>query len=195
MKLADSFIEFMDQSADNQRIFNALGSHEREFYLFNRLVRIMEQRGFVARSVFHQYKIGVTKTPKYYSGYGGSNTVASVLDALPNTPTMDAGDKSAASIQKTPWRVSLESMKKNVDSVEYIHPESIPHMTIAVVLLKNGYALQGVSVPADPANFNEEKGREFAFEDALKKMWALEAYVMREYITGNITGFNPAERW
>src|SRR5690606_3865882 len=95
---------------------------------------------------------------------------------LKMSKSLEEGDARAAAVAKTPWRVSLDAMKNRVKSVEYIHPASIPHMTIAVVILDNGYALQGMSAPADPDNFNEELGKQFAHEDALKKMWALEAY-------------------
>jgi hypothetical protein len=114
------------------------------------------------------------------------------------TPSLDKSDASAAQVAKTPWRVSLEAMKRQVESVEYLHPQTIPHMTIAVVLLKNGYALQGMSAPADPENYNEERGREFAYEDALRKMWPLEAYVMRDVLSERIELVGEeqaAERW
>ena len=74
------------------------------------------------------------------------------MDSLQNS------DDRSKAVQKTPWRVSLDAMKKRVSTVEYIHPDSIPHMTIAVVILDNGYALQGMSAPADPANFNQKLG-------------------------------------
>lgn len=112
-----------------------------------------------------------------------------------STPSLDATDASSAAVQVTPWRVSLDMMKSRVASVEYIYPKSIPHMTIAIVLLDNGYALQGMSAPADPQNFNEDKGREFAYEDALRKLWALEAYVMRDYLTDRIIIPDAENRW
>lgn len=104
-------------------------------------------------------------------------------------------DNRSKAVQKTPWRVSLDMMKQRVVGVEYIHPTSILHMTIAVVMLDNGYALVGESAPADPANFNEKLGREYAYENALKKLWPLEAYVMRDFLTDKVRIENPHERW
>jgi hypothetical protein len=109
--------------------------------------------------------------------------------------SLQASDDRSKAVQQTPWRVSLEAMKRRVSTVEYLHPESIPHMTICVILLNNGYALQGMSAPADPANYNEKLGEEFAYEDALRKMWPLEAYVMRDMLTDSIDVFAPNERW
>lgn len=109
---------------------------------------------------------------------------------------LEQTDERSKAVQKTPWRVSLDGMKKQVLSVEYIYPKSIPHMTIAIILLKNGYALQGMSAPADPANFNEALGQEYAYEDAMKKLWSLEAYVMRDVYSGaSELTVSPEERW
>jgi hypothetical protein len=110
------------------------------------------------------------------------------------TPGLDETNERSKHVQKTPWRVDLNKMKALVANVEYINPESIPHATIAIVILDNGYALQGWSAPADPENFNEELGQQYAYEDALRKMWALEAYVMRDAMTGAVT-INNADRW
>lgn len=114
-----------------------------------------------------------------------------------DTPSLDASNESSKAVQKTPWRVDLDKMKQSVASVEYIHPETIPHMTIAIVLLHNGYALDGMSAPADAENFDEEKGKQYAYEAALRKMWPLEAYVMRDYLSGHTTGVHvsPDDRW
>ncbi len=107
--------------------------------------------------------------------------------------SLEEPNERSKAVQKTPWRVDLAALKARVANVEYIHPASIPHMTIAVVLLDNGYALQGMSAPADPENFNEKLGQEYAYEDAMKKLWPLEAYLMREVMAGGAT-VDP-QRW
>lgn len=113
------------------------------------------------------------------------------------TPSLDESNERSKAVQKTPWRVDLDKMKELVKSTEYINPESLPHMTIAVVVLENGYALMGMSAPADPANFNADLGKEYAYEDALRKLWPLEAYVMRDHMTGQVdmTPEAVAKRW
>lgn len=114
-----------------------------------------------------------------------------------NTPSLDKSNESAREVAKTPWRVDLEKMKQRVVSVEYINPTTLPHGTIALVMLDNGYALQGWSAPADPENFNAERGKEFAYEDAMRKLWPLEAYVMRDLMVGKISMNMDqiSERW
>jgi Phage protein (N4 Gp49/phage Sf6 gene 66) family len=91
-------------------------------------------------------------------------------------------DAASAAVQQTPNRVTLESIKQKIVRVEYLHPSIIPHMTIAVLMLDNGYAILGQSTPADAANFNLELGKKFADEDAIRQIWKLEAYLLREKI-------------
>jgi len=97
-----------------------------------------------------------------------------------NTSAIETGDALAAKVQVTPHRVTLESMETKIETIEYINPELIPHMTLAIVMLVNGFCLVGRSTPADAGNFDPELGKKFAREDAIRQMWPLEGYVLRE---------------
>ena len=46
--------------------------------------------------------------------------------------------------------------------------------------VKNGFKVVGKSAPASPENFDPEKGRELAYEDAFRQLWPLEGYLLRE---------------
>ena len=92
-------------------------------------------------------------------------------------------DQESAAVQKTQHRVTLDSMLAKIKGEEYLHPASIPHMTICILLTDNGFALVGKSAPADADNYNEELGNKFAKEDALRQMWPLEAYLLRERLS------------
>lgn len=96
--------------------------------------------------------------------------------------SLQIGDDQASEVQKTPNRVTLDSMKKKVTEIEYHRPSHTPHLTIALVKLSNGFVLVGKSAPADPDNFDSELGAKFAYEDALRQMWALEGYLLCEQL-------------
>ena len=96
------------------------------------------------------------------------------------TSSLQVSDNAAAAVQKTPHRVSLESIENSIASVEYIRPPAADYMTIAVVIMKNGYVVLGKSAPADPENFNEELGQKFAREDAIRQIWPLMGFALRE---------------
>lgn len=92
--------------------------------------------------------------------------------------SLEVSDRLSAEVQKTPNRVSLASIKDKIASVEYYNPPIAPHMTVAFVEMSNGFILVGKSAPADSDNYNKELGEKFAFEDAVRQAWPLEAYNM-----------------
>ena len=73
--------------------------------------------------------------------------------------------------------VTLDSIKAKVKSCEY-HVEST--LTIAIVTMENGYTVTGQSACADPANFDAALGKKIAYDDAIKKVWPLEGYLLRQ---------------
>jgi hypothetical protein len=101
-------------------------------------------------------------------------------------------DDASRAVQKTPNRVSLDSMVAKIADEEYIHPAGLPEMTICVMRMANGFAVVGKSAPADPANFNADLGRKFAREDAIRQLWPLEGYALREHMTGPNAHSTPA---
>ena len=86
-------------------------------------------------------------------------------------------DDAAAAVATAP-RVTLEQMEADMASVEYHVFHGI--LTLCIVKMKNGFYLVGESAPASPENFNAELGRKFAYENAVKQLWKLEGYALRE---------------
>lgn len=97
----------------------------------------------------------------------------------PEKSPLQVSDDMAASVQKTPHRVTLQDIMNKIKSIEFIYPKSASHVTIAVLTLDNGFVVIGEAAPADPGNYNAEKGREFAEQDAMRKVWMLEGYLLR----------------
>lgn len=96
--------------------------------------------------------------------------------------SLEVTDQESAAVQKTPHRISLEQIKDSIETVEYIYPECKPELTIAVIKFKNGFIQTGQSAPADPNNYNEELGRKFAYEDAIRKVWPLFGFALCEIL-------------
>lgn len=114
--------------------------------------------------------------------------VIALIDALQGDKTMDSievTDQQSQAVQKTPNRVSLDSIKDKIAEVAYLHPEMLPSMTICLMKMANGFVLVGQSAPADPANFNAALGIQFAEEDAIRQVWQLEGYLLREKLAGS----------
>lgn len=96
------------------------------------------------------------------------------------TSTLQQGEELAAEGATAP-RVTLESMEARIEEEEYLQPTGrLRGLTICVLTLDNGWILVGKSAPADVRNFDAEKGKTFARDDALRQLWPLEGYLLRE---------------
>lgn len=51
---------------------------------------------------------------------------------------------------------------------------------ICEVTLNNGFTIRGEASVISPENYNQEIGEKISFEDARKKIWPLEAYLLQE---------------
>jgi hypothetical protein len=58
--------------------------------------------------------------------------------------------------------------------------EPLERFTMCVVVMRNGFVVMGKSAPASPENFNVELGRKFAYEDAVRQLWPLMGYALRD---------------
>lgn len=99
---------------------------------------------------------------------------------MDNVSSLQISDQQSAEVQKTPNRVTLDSLHAKIADTAYYNPVFAPQMTIAIVKLSNGFVVLGESAPADPENFNAELGRKFALENAIRKIWPLEGYLLCE---------------
>ena len=100
--------------------------------------------------------------------------------AHPATSSLEMTDKQSAAVQQTPSRMTLQALKDRVVDIQYRRPVQAPHATVCEILLDNGYFLVGVSAPADPANFNEALGQQYAYEDAMRKLWPIQGFMLVE---------------
>lgn len=60
--------------------------------------------------------------------------------------------------------------------VEY----SLGLLSICILVMRNGFTVIGKSSPASAANFNAQLGAKLAYEDAIRQLWPLEGYALRE---------------
>lgn len=93
--------------------------------------------------------------------------------------------------------VTKESIESKIKSVIYLNVgagveatdggvtqqdviDNLNLVTLCVIILENGFKVEGVSACVDPANYNEEIGRKCAYENAFEKIWQLEGYMLRQ---------------
>ena len=93
------------------------------------------------------------------------------------TDTLEMTEKESATNATAP-RVTLESMEKKIESETYIVHEGI--LTLCILRMQNGFYVVGESAPASPENFSAQLGRKFAYENAIRQLWKLEGYALRQ---------------
>lgn len=87
------------------------------------------------------------------------NAAAAVVllgQPLPGDPVLDGGGKKVA-----------------VNS-------PLDGLTICLLVMRNGFVVVGKSAPASPENFDEAKGKTFAREDAIRQLWPLMGFSLRD---------------
>ena len=91
--------------------------------------------------------------------------------------------EAESSANATAPRVTLESMEAKIEHETYILHEGI--LTLCILKMSNGFYVVGESAPASPANFSAELGRKFAYENAIRQLWKLEGYALRDRLAEN----------
>ena len=89
----------------------------------------------------------------------------------------DAERDEALAHRPSPNHVTLDSIKAKVRDTKYVVDGVL---TIAMVTMENGYMVTGQSACADPANYDAALGEKIAYDDAVKKVWPLEGYLLRQ---------------
>jgi len=70
----------------------------------------------------------------------------------------------------------------NAIKEKYFHVVPGTTMTLCVLTLQNGFQVTGESAAASLENFDEEIGRNIAFQNAREKIWMLEGYLLKELL-------------
>ena len=78
-------------------------------------------------------------------------------------------------------RVTPERLQGVIKSEDYhVFPES--QLTVCCLTLENGFTVIGESACASPENFNAELGAKIARDNAEKKIWVLEGYLLKQQL-------------
>lgn len=104
-------------------------------------------------------------------------------------------DERAAAVAVAPRVTKLDIEGKivavNYNTAEhafYDQPTLPAHqlLTICVITMRNGFTVLGKAACASPENFNQETGRQIAYEDAFNQIWALEGYLLKDQLSNNM---------
>jgi hypothetical protein len=113
---------------------------------------------------------------------------------------MEEVERRSAALYKAP-RVSLDDIKAAISSTVYVtgaraydagegvvgkvpqDREALSVLTICLLVMQNGFTIIGKSAPASPENFDAAYGRSLAYEDAIKQVWPLMGFSLRDRLS------------
>lgn len=58
--------------------------------------------------------------------------------------------------------------------------EELKLVTICIIILENGFKVEGTSACVDPKIYNKAIGQEEAYKNAIEKIWELEGYALKQ---------------
>ena len=107
--------------------------------------------------------------------------------------SLQVTDQQSAAVAVAP-RVTLQDIEDSIaekyigtagEAVRLFNPGEIYHtvldiLTVCILVMKNGFTVIGKSAPASVENFNKELGAKFAYEDAVRQLWPLMGYALRD---------------
>jgi hypothetical protein len=104
--------------------------------------------------------------------------------------TLEATEAECA-VGRTAPRVSLASMEAKITAKHFVNgadalppghpvPPSMALLTLCFLVMENGFVLIGKSAPASAANYDKALGERLAYEDAIRQLWPMEGYALRD---------------
>ncbi len=103
--------------------------------------------------------------------------------------SLQSADQEAAAVAVAP-RVTLVDIEHSIgarydftaDKAVGDAPimEALKILSICILVTNSGFTVIGKSAPASPENFNADLGRKLAYEDAIRQLWPLMGYALRQ---------------
>lgn len=112
--------------------------------------------------------------------------------------TLQQAEQAAAGVSKGAPRVTLADIEAEIVDVCYLNGATfyeramkqkftqpvnlldIRCLTLCLCITKSGFMVVGKSAPASPDNFDAELGRKLAYEDAVRQLWPLMGFALKD---------------
>ena len=101
--------------------------------------------------------------------------------AVAKAPRVSLADIEAAI--RTRYDLNAAEAMRQLDIVVPID-DSLKVLSICILVMQNGFTIIGKSAPASAENFNPEFGRKLAYEDAVRQIWPLMGFALRDKLSG-----------
>lgn len=91
----------------------------------------------------------------------------------------EAFEEAYSAIDEIPNSLSVESITSVIDAQLFKRIDNST-TTLCILTLQNGYIVVGKSACISKDVFDENLGQQFAYQDALAKIWELEGYLLAQ---------------
>lgn len=75
--------------------------------------------------------------------------------------------------------------RDGIEAAEVAHNSPAQLLTFCVLILRNGFTVNGESACASPENFDAEIGRKIARQNAVQKIWPLLGFRLRDQLAAS----------
>ena len=96
------------------------------------------------------------------------------------TPALSRNEADALVEKSAAPRVTLDAIKAKIADAEYFRSGVL---TICIITMRTGFTFVGKSACVSPENYDQAAGERYAYDDALRQIWAFEAYLLRETLS------------
>jgi hypothetical protein len=100
-----------------------------------------------------------------------------------NEPAITTDEARARVEKKTAPKVTKELIESRISGVRYLMDGK---WTFCILTLANGFEVVGKSAPVSAENGDALVGQRYSYDDAVKQMWPLEAYLLAERVHDEI---------
>jgi hypothetical protein len=101
------------------------------------------------------------------------------------------GEEARCAAGRTAPRVSLDDIEAAIAArydvtgntvIEHCAPArpELDTLSICLLVLRNGWTVIGKSAPVSLENFDAELGRDLAYQDAVRQIWPLMGFALKE---------------
>jgi len=108
--------------------------------------------------------------------------------------SLEVTDQESRAVAKAP-RVSLADIEASIAAVYHLTADKaigdappvqeLKLLSICILVMRNGFIVIGKSAPASAENFNADLDRRFAYEDAVRQLWPLMGYALRDRLAAS----------
>ncbi len=138
-------------------------------------IETVKESGLQIATLANGETASLPENPRYQAVTG--DYLVTYTDGYQSVSPKAVFDEGYSLLSELPEKITAEMIEDAISQEEYFQSGLL---TICALTLKNGFKVTGTSACANPSIYNESKGREYARIEAVKEIWPLEGYLLKQ---------------